>query len=66
MCREHAQYPAFALDTLFLLKKLDFFISLYFGVQNLPQLHMHAVAFCPIQFVRILLLEERCVQVQAL
>ena len=39
--------------------------SLYL-VQNLPQLGMHVVIFSPIQFLYILLLEERCVQVLAL
>ena len=35
-------------------------------VRNLPQLRMRAVIFSPIQFLCILLLQERCVQVQAL
>ena len=35
-------------------------------VQNLPQLHIYEVIFSPIQFLCILLLEERCVQVKAL
>ena len=37
-----------------------------FWVQNLPQLHMHAIMFSPIQFLCILLFKERCVQVQGL
>ena len=46
-------------------------VSLYplrpeFALVNLPQEHMHTVIFSPIQFLCILLLEERCVQVQAL
>ena len=37
-----------------------------FWVQNFPQLSMYAVVFSPIQFLCILLFQERCVQVQAL
>ena len=65
-------------STLFLLPNLCFSSTLFksgswvfwslliFGVQNLPQLCLHAVIFSLIQFLCILLLEERCVQVQAL
>ena len=71
VCWGHAQYPAFAPDTLLLLWALQKWQLGYFGlfvsfVQNLPQLHMHLVIFSHIQFLCILLLEERCVQVQAL
>lgn len=37
-----------------------------FWVQNLPQLHLHTVIFSPTQFLWVLLLKERCAQVQAL
>ena len=71
LCRRHVQYPAFAPDTLFLLQvlqkgQLGFLVFLCLLVQNLPQLHVHAVIFSPIQFLCILLLEEMFVQVQAL
>ena len=36
------------------------------SVQNLPQLCTHTVIFSPTQFLCILWLEERCVQVPAL
>ena len=44
------------------------FVSLCpeFAPMNLPQGHMHTVIFSPVQLLCILLLEERCVQVQAL
>ena len=53
MCRGHAQYPAFAPDTLLLppaLQKwqLGFLVSLYLFVHNLPQLHRHEVIFSPL------------------
>ena len=67
----HAQYPAFATNTQFLLPalqkwQLGFLSFCIFWILNLPQLHRHTVIFSPIQFLCILLLEERCVQVQAL
>ena len=37
-----------------------------FWVQNFSQLRMRAVVFSPMQFLCILLFQERCVQVQAL
>lgn len=40
-----------------------FFLSF---VQNLPQLYMHGVIFSAIEFLCVLLLGERCVQVQVL
>ena len=46
--------------------QLGFLVSLYLFVQNLPQPHLLEVIFSPIQFLCILLLKERCVQVQAL
>ena len=62
VCRVSAQYPAFAPGS----SKVAFGV---FGLfvsfaQNLPQLYIHA--FSLIQFVCILLLKEKCVQVQAL
>ena len=42
-----------------------FFGGLYLLVQNFPRLHVHTI-FSSIPFLRILLLEESCVQVQAL
>ena len=62
VCRGHTQYPAF----LWALQKwqLDFLVSVSF-VQNLPQLRIYEVIFSPIQFLCILLLEERCVQAKA-
>ena len=49
-----------------LLKMADFLVSLLSFVQNLPQLFMHTAILSPIQFLCILLLKERYVQVQAL
>ena len=71
MCRGHARYPAFAPDSLLSLRalqkwQLGFLVSLYLLSIILPKLRMHAVIFSPIQFLCILLLEERCAQVQAL
>ena len=40
-----------------------FFVSF---VQNLPQLCVHEVIFSAIEFLCVLLLEERCVQAQVL
>ena len=48
-----------------LLVLCGFLVFLYL-VHNLPQLCMHAVIFSPLQFLCILLLKERFVQVQAL
>ena len=45
--------------------KLGLLVSFYLNVLNLPQ-RMQAVIFNHIQFLCILLLQERCVQVQAL
>ena len=69
--RGHTQYPAFALDTLFLLqalqkRQLGFFCLLVSFVQNLPQLHRRKVIFSPLEFLCIFLFEERCVQIQVL
>ena len=66
VCRGHAQYPTFAPSSSELA--VGFFCCCCFVscVQNLPQLCMHAVIFSPLQFLSILLLKERCVQVQAL
>ena len=47
-------------------RQLGFLVSFYLIVQNLLQLHMHAVIFSLLYFLRILLLEENFVQVQAL
>ena len=46
--------------------KLGFLVSLYLNVLNLPQLRVQAVIFNHIQFLCILLLQEGCIQVQAL
>ena len=45
--------------------KLGLLVSFYLNVLNLPQ-RMQAVIFNHIQFLCILLLQERCIQVQAL
>ena len=71
VCRGHTQYPAFVPDTVFIpgpskLWQLGFLISLYLlGPDFAPTVHV-PVIFSPIQFLCNLLLEERCVQVQAL
>ena len=71
VCRGHAQYPAFAPDTLFLLQalqkwQLGFLVSLYLlDPEFAPTVHACSY-FSPILFLCILLLKERCVQVQAL
>ena len=60
----------FAPDTVFVPGSSKVAVGLFslciFWVQNLLQLLMVTVIFSPIQFPCILLLEERCVQVQAL
>ena len=62
--RGHAQSPAFAPGSS---KAAVGFFGLFVSfVQNLHQLSMRTVMFSPIQLFCILLLEERCVQVQAL
>ena len=59
------------LISLFLLQvpqkwQLGFLVSLYLLSRICPGLPKHIVNFSPIWFLCILLLEERCVQVQAL
>ena len=68
VCSGHVQYPAFAPGSLKVAVGFGFpFSGLFLSfVQNLSQLHMHAVIFSPIQFLCILLLQKRRVQVQAL
>ena len=44
-CRDHAQHPAFALDTSEVA--VGFLVFLYL-LHNLPQLHMQAVIFSPL------------------
>ena len=67
--RGQVQYPASALDNLLLIQSFKrgrvwgLFASF---LQNLPSRCMQAVIFSPIQFLGISLLEETCVQVQAL
>ena len=56
--RGHTQYPAFALDTWFLLQalqkwQLGFFSLFVSFVQNLPQLHRHKRIFSPLEFLCI-------------
>ena len=58
------QYPAFAPGSSEVA--LGVFWSLLSFIQNSSQLHMHTVIFSPIQFLCILWLKERCVQVQLL
>ena len=66
VCRGHAQYPAFAPYALFLLQvlqkwQLGFFgLFVSFGSRICPNCTMHTVIFSPMQFLCILLLEERC------
>ena len=63
--------PAFAPDTLFLLQalqkwQLGFLVSLYLlGPEFAPTVHARSYFLVPCSF-SVLLLEERCVQVQAL
>ena len=45
---------------------IEFFGLSVSSVQSLPQMHMHTVVFSPTQFLCILLLREKCVQVQTL
>ena len=74
ICRGHAhvQYKLLLLLTpLFLLQvpqtwQLVFLVSLYLLSRICLGLPKHIVIFSPIWFLCILLLEERCVQVQAL
>ena len=70
-CWDHVQYPAFAPNPSLLLQapqkqQLVFWSLCIFWVKNLPQLWVHTVIFSPIQFLCVLLLKERCVQVQVL
>ena len=69
--RGHTQYPAFALDTWFLLQalhkwQLGFFSLFVSFVQNLPQLHRHKLIFSPLEFLCIFLFQEKCVHIQLL
>ena len=59
-----SQIPAFAsCSSKVAVRSSGLFVSF---VQNLPQLSEHSVIFSPLQFLCILLLEDRFVQVQAL
>ena len=49
--RGHTQYPAFSPGSSEVAVGVFFLVFLYLLVQNLPQLHMHAVIFSPIQFL---------------
>ena len=63
MCRGPAQYPACAPSSSEVaLGLFSLFVSF---VQNLPSQPMTSVIFSSIQFLYILLLVGRCVQVQA-
>ena len=72
--RGHTQYPAFALDTLFLLqalqkRQLGFFCLLVSFVQNLPLLPRCAVVFSPIEFLCTLLMRRgvsKCIAAKGL
>ena len=72
MCRGHAQYPAFAPDTLFLLQALQkwqlgfFGLFVSFGSRICPNCACTQLFLVPYSFFVILLLKERCVQVQTL
>lgn len=54
VCRGHAQYSAFAPDTLFLLISsesevvVEFLVFLYLLDHNLSQLHLPAIIFSPL------------------
>ena len=63
LCREPVQYPVCAPSSSEVALGL-FGLSVSF-VQNLPSQPMTAVIFSSIQFLYILLLVGRCVQVQA-
>ena len=66
-CAVSAFVPDHLLSLWALQKgQLGFLVSLYLLVHNLAQLLKHVVIFSPIQFLCILLLEERCVQMQTL
>ena len=64
VCRGQAQYSAFVTRSSEVTTGI--FGLFYLIVQNLLQLHMHAVIFSFLYFLCILLLEENFVQVQAL
>ena len=60
----YAQYPASATGSSKVAAVwFGFFVSF---AHNLSQLPMYTVIFSSVEFLSILLLEERCVQVQAL
>ena len=70
MCKGHAQCPDFAPETQFLLLapqkwQLGPFVFVSLGPEFATNAHAHCY-FSPIQFLCILYLEERCVQVPAL
>ena len=62
--RDYAQYSAFAPNPSGV--KAEFLVFFLCLVHNLPQLCMHTAIFSPLEFLCILLLEERFVQVQVL
>ena len=68
-CRGHAQYSAFAPNTQFCFQLFrgSSWVSWYlysFWVQSLPQVATHSFIFSPLLFLCILLLKERCDQIQ--
>ena len=70
-CRGHAQYSAFAPNTQFCFQLFrgSSWVSWYlysFWVQSLPQVATHSFIFSPLLFLCILLLKERCDQIQTL
>ena len=62
-CRGHAQLPVFAPDSPEVAVGVCF-VSVSFGPEFPPAAHARSI-FSPMSFLCILLLEERCVQVQA-
>ena len=64
VCRGHAQYPAFAPYSSEVAAGL--FVLLIPYCPDSPQLCIHTIRFCPLQFLYILLPEETFVQIQAL
>ena len=53
--------PGSSIHGILQARVLEWVAIAFSEVQGLPQLLMHAVIFSPLQFLSILLLEERCI-----
>ena len=53
--------PGSSIHGILQARVLEWVAIAFSEVQGLPQLLMHTVIFSPLQFLSILLLEERCI-----